>query len=101
MAKYYVEVEWNGFVNPDGDAFARLPDRSTYLSAGSLIPAERVTVATPEPTGLGAVVEDAEGDLWVRVEHDLWHNPDYLLTTRDELLGPLTVLSEGYTNGDH
>jgi hypothetical protein len=52
-----------------------------------------------EPTGLGAVVEDAEGDLWVRCDaedHGSWRRANDDALWRDYLsIDAVRVLSEG------
>ena len=54
----------------------------------------------PEPTGLGAVVEDAEGDRWTRVDGDaisLWHHGGrFPKQWRD--IDAVRVLSDGVTD---
>lgn len=55
-------------------------------------------VDTPaEPTGLGAVVRDGDGTMWVRVGVQ-WRQPDNgWFGPWQTLHGPVTVLSEGVT----
>ena len=60
---------------------------------------EGATDAPQEPTGLSAVVRDADGDHWVRTQGGLWLAliPGGGKRTWDDVAmhGPLTVVSEG------
>ena len=54
----------------------------------------------PEPQGLGAVVEDAEGERWVRLDSDMY--PWFAQGSRDfsawDHIAAVRVLSEGVTD---
>lgn len=70
------------------------------LSPSLVADALRSLIAPPkpeEPTGLGAVVEDAEGNLWVQVyEKGLWQRSDDRdVWTVWEKFSAVRVLSEG------
>lgn len=79
---------------------ARDGDNDLYRVSAILQAALRSLIAPPkpeEPTGLGAVVEDAEGNLWVQVyEKGLWQRSDDRdVWTVWEKFSAVRVLSEG------
>lgn len=54
-----------------------------------------------EPQGLGAVVQDGNGALWVRVLQGAdvtvpWRSHDHYYVTWSEIPDPITVLSDGW-----
>lgn len=60
-----------------------LSDRSFLMLADALRDFGKPTLP-PEPTGLGAVIEDVDGDLWVRVEQPDPDDPHWFFNGRDE-----------------
>lgn len=57
--------------------------------------------ATPEPTGAGAIVKDANGDAWQRTGDQYFGNECWMLTghpaahSYEEISQPVTVLDPG------
>lgn len=86
------------------DLCQRERSRNSTNAASMLVALHKFASPTPaieEPTGLGAVVDDAEGRRWVRVNEKWWNHwesadPTAYLSRQYADLNVVRVLSHGY-----
>lgn len=90
-------------LNGGGHPYATMSAQAAVDDADALQAALRMNIAQPtppEPTGIGAVVEDAEGQWWTRVRNDdeacAWQRVDGpMVQTTWGLVGAVLVIAQG------